>query len=745
MSANERPPAPPGSSSEGPPKGPSPNLDGVAQRGPWPPQPPASSPPHTARSVSGRSAPPPPPPPPPGGHVATGAVQGGSVAGGSGPGRGSRPPPPPPPAPPAPPGASAPPPHHNGASAAHFPPPPPPPPPQPPSSTAPAPASQPTAGTRGASRPAPPPPPPPPPPPAPPVAAATAAARNHHQTAPAQPPAPPRAGPPPPPPPPPPSSAGAERAWPPRPPVPPPPPPTAPAAAAAMAPGSRGSSVPASPASVVTSASAESAAAAAAATTFGYDSGSQARHAARSSFGGGAGGPGNGVGVGMGMTRAGPPPSTTSAPRRRPQKRPRWGERTDASFEGKQKIGQGTYGEVYKARDADTGELVALKKVLLKNEKEGFPVTAVREIKLLRALNHPNIVRLRDIACSEANEHTRNLGSVMMVFEYCEYDLEALLDDQRVVLSPLHVKSFMKQLLQGLHYIHSHGVLHRDLKSANILVRRDLQLRIADWGLARRMPSSSKQHPLTNRVITLWYRAPELLLGARDYGPSVDMWSAGCVFGELLNRKPILVGNVEGEQIKLIWNLCGTPTVESWPAHEALPLWETMKPSRPHERRGQQRFSRCCPDPLALDLLDKMLALDPAKRITAEAALDHEYFWTDPLPPDDPSELPPLNIPDVHGMEAKRRRKQEAMARQDRGGRRIPAVHHVGTGAGAAASAAPGGVGAGVGGRHAMHHRPAGAQQNGHLHGHLHAHGHSHGHGGRGHGGHGHVAPHLAH
>lgn len=491
------------------------------------------------------------------------------------------------------------------------------------------------------------------------------------------------------------------------------------------APSSARGSLPASPASVATAASAEGVGM--------VGVGPEGRARAGSGSGSGIFGA---AGLVFGGRETGPP-TTASAGPRRPQKRPRWGERTDAAFEGKYKIGQGTYGEVYKARDADTGELVALKKVLLKNEKEGFPVTAVREIKLLRALNHPNIVRLRDIACSEANEHTRNLGSVMMVFEYCEYDLEALLDDPRVVLSPLHIKSFMKQLLQGLHYIHSHGVLHRDLKTANILVRRDLQLRIADWGLARRMPSSNKQHPLTNRVITLWYRAPELLLGAHDYGPAVDIWSAGCVFGELLNGKPILVGNVEAEQLKLIWDLCGTPTADSWPTHEALPLWETMKPPRPHGRRLQQRFARCCPDPLALDLLDKMLSLDPAQRITAEAALDHEYFWTDPLPPDDPSELPPLNIPDVHGMEAKRRRKQEAMARQGQAARRHAAPHHAGMGA------AAGGAGvAGAAGRHAVHHRP-GLQQNGHMHGHVHGHGHSHG--GRGHGGHGHLAPHLAH
>ncbi len=289
------------------------------------------------------------------------------------------------------------------------------------------------------------------------------------------------------------------------------------------------------------------------------------------------------------------------------------------------KIGQGAYGVVFKARDKRDGRrVVALKKVLLRGETEGFPITALREIKLLQQIDHDNVVRLLEV-CHSAIEATYYL-----VFEFCDHDLVGLLHSDAFCFSYAEIKEVAGQLLTALRHLHDCDVIHRDVKTANILVTREGVLKLADFGLARSLRSTGDK-AYTSPVVTLWYRPPELLLGAKDYGPAVDVWGAGCVFGELFRRTPLLQGNTEQRQLSLITALCGTIDRFSWPAVERLPLYHRL--AMPTGTRAtRESLWQYVADPLACDLFDRMLCLDPAKRISAVSALQHGFFFETPLP-----------------------------------------------------------------------------------------------------------------
>ncbi|KRX55371.1 Geranylgeranyl transferase type-2 subunit beta [Trichinella sp. T9] len=207
-------------------------------------------------------------------------------------------------------------------------------------------------------------------------------------------------------------------------------------------------------------------------------------------------------------------------------------------YNGITKFGQIPRGlEVFKARDRKTGKIVALKKILMENEKEGFPITAIREIRILQKVRHQNVTELLEVCRSKASSYNRGRSTFYLVFAFCEHDLAGLLSNVHVKFSLGEIKEVMKQLLDGLFFIHMQKILHRDMKAANVLITKSGVLKLADFGLARPL---NKQNPrYTNRVVTLWYRPPELLLGDRKYTTAIDIWGAGCIMAEMVTRNNI--------------------------------------------------------------------------------------------------------------------------------------------------------------------------------------------------------------
>ncbi|XP_058101025.1 probable serine/threonine-protein kinase At1g54610 isoform X1 [Magnolia sinica] len=306
-----------------------------------------------------------------------------------------------------------------------------------------------------------------------------------------------------------------------------------------------------------------------------------------------------------------------------------WVPRRADSFEKLDKIGQGTYSNVYRARDLDNGKIVALKKVRFDNLEPESVRFMAREIHILRRLDHPNIIKLEGLVTS------RMSCSLYLVFEYMEHDLAGLASSPRLKFSEPQVKCYMQQLLCGLDHCHSRNILHRDIKGSNLLIDNSGILKIADFGLASFF-DPDRRHPLTSRVVTLWYRPPELLLGATDYGVAVDLWSTGCILAELYAAKPIMPGRTEVEQLHKIFKLCGSPSEDYW-RKSKLPHATIFKPQHPYRRCVADTFKDFPPS--ALGLLDVLLSIDPADRGTAASALKSDFFTTKPLACD-PSSLP---------------------------------------------------------------------------------------------------------
>lgn len=278
------------------------------------------------------------------------------------------------------------------------------------------------------------------------------------------------------------------------------------------------------------------------------------------------------------------------------------------------RMGEGTYGIVYKAVEKATGHTVALKKIPIDARDEGFSVGALREISVLQELKHPNIVRLIDIFFLD--------DSVNLVLEFVESDLRKTLQTKGP-FTGASLKVAIFQLLSALAYCHQNRVVHRDLKPANILISDSNDLKLADFGLARAF--EVPLHTYTHEVVTLWYRAPEILLGENHYTPAVDVWSAGCVFAELVRGKVFLRGDSEIGQIYEIFKVFGFPkdTEDSWPGVTRLKYFQ---PEMPHfeAKPLESLFDTLSAD--GLDLLKKMMVYCPLQRITAKEALLHPWF-----------------------------------------------------------------------------------------------------------------------
>uniref|UniRef100_A0A7S4BW06 Protein kinase domain-containing protein n=1 Tax=Chrysotila carterae TaxID=13221 RepID=A0A7S4BW06_CHRCT len=286
-----------------------------------------------------------------------------------------------------------------------------------------------------------------------------------------------------------------------------------------------------------------------------------------------------------------------------------------------EKIGEGTYGVVYKAKNRASGELVALKKIRLEAEDEGIPSTAIREISILKELQHPNIVRLHDVIHTEKK--------LTLVFEYLDQDLKKFLDTQDRLESGM-IKSSLYQLLRGVEFCHERRVLHRDLKPQNLLINKEGELKLADFGLARAFGIPVRSY--THEVVTLWYRAPDVLMGSRKYSTPVDLWSVGCIFGEMASSRPLFPGTSDHDQLMRIFKVLGTPNEQTWPSMIDLPDYKADFPQyepiglTEHllDKENPERGVHLCEH--GFDLLVSLLKYEPAQRISAKAALQHPYF-----------------------------------------------------------------------------------------------------------------------
>ncbi|EIE88784.1 hypothetical protein RO3G_13495 [Rhizopus delemar RA 99-880] len=295
-------------------------------------------------------------------------------------------------------------------------------------------------------------------------------------------------------------------------------------------------------------------------------------------------------------------------------------------YEKLSKIGEGTYGVVFKARNKETKQLVALKKIRL-NLMEGVPTTTIREIAILKELKHKNVISLLDMEQKDT--------LIFLAFEFAEVDLRRYMDKLgRPGLTIGHIKSFMHQLLNGLHYCHSNRILHRDLKPQNLLIDKTGRLIIADLGLSRvfGVPMRTLTIFIQTKVVTLWYRAPEILLGSPQYSTAVDMWSVGCIFAEMLTMQPLLPGDSQIDQLLRTFRLLGTPTEEVWPGISALPDYNSNFP--PFKQKDlKDRLSKyrghIQVDDSAIHLLKSLLTYNPVSRISAIRAEEHPFFYED--------------------------------------------------------------------------------------------------------------------
>jgi len=293
-------------------------------------------------------------------------------------------------------------------------------------------------------------------------------------------------------------------------------------------------------------------------------------------------------------------------------------------------LGEGAFGVVKQYKCKSTNELVAIKKIRLKQAKAGINLSAIRELKTLQELDHPHIIRIRDVFVHNCNIH--------LVLDCMVTELDMIIKDKRTVeLTAPHIKAFLQQILEGVQYIHQNWILHRDLKPGNILIDERKCLKITDFGLARHFGSPDRG--MSHQAVTRWYRSPELLFGAKNYGGAVDMWSVGCIFAEMILRVPYLQGETDIDQLSTIFTALGTPTEEDWPEMKYLPDYFTI------DCTAQPSLKKVFPDTPddTLGLLSSLMRFDPNKRLSANDALQHPYFSNAPSPT--PQEFLPVPDP----------------------------------------------------------------------------------------------------
>jgi len=292
--------------------------------------------------------------------------------------------------------------------------------------------------------------------------------------------------------------------------------------------------------------------------------------------------------------------------------------RFESQYELHEKIvlGEGTYGKVYKARSNRTNEWVAMKQMKLDAQEEGVPSTAIREIALLKELSHPNVVKLLDVFCKP--------NKLVLVFEFLENDLKKYMKALNGRLNSSTVKNFAFQLCKGVEFCHANRIIHRDLKPQNLLIDNRMRLKLADFGLARAFTLPVPKY--THEVVTVWYRPPEILLGATLYSVPVDLWSIGCVLGEMATGQPLFAGDSEIDTIFKIFQKLGTPTEAMWPGVSELPDFKPNFPRWPPRGWSQIRNTAQQVGPDGIDLLERLMCYDPRRRLSARQSISHKYF-----------------------------------------------------------------------------------------------------------------------
>lgn len=292
------------------------------------------------------------------------------------------------------------------------------------------------------------------------------------------------------------------------------------------------------------------------------------------------------------------------------------------------KVGEGTYAVVYLGKQISSNRSIAIKEIKTGLFKDGLDMSAIREVKYLQELKHHNVIELIDVFYSSNN--------LNLVLEFLPCDLEVMIKDKSIVFKSSDIKSWILMTLRGVHHCHRNFILHRDLKPNNLLIAPDGQLKIADFGLARSLGNANED--LSSNVVTRWYRAPELLFGAKHYTEAVDIWSVGIIFAELMLRTPYLPGKDDIDQMDVTFRALGTPTDQIWPNVSSLPLYNALKVYPPPSRQELRNRFIAATDK-ALDFLITMTQLDPSRRCNLTQALLHEYFLESP-PPTEPEQLP---------------------------------------------------------------------------------------------------------
>lgn len=339
-----------------------------------------------------------------------------------------------------------------------------------------------------------------------------------------------------------------------------------------------------------------------------------------------------------------------------------WGLRTVDNYDKLEIVGEGTYGQVWKGENRTSGRMVALKKIRVDPYRKmaGLTLQTLREIKILNSFPHPNVVELIECVTSAKTAEAGVKSSLYLVFEYLNHDMGGLIDI-KYDFTEEEIRCFFMQLVRAMKFLHKNRICHRDIKSSNLLISNKHELKLADFGLARQLFPDAKQvnEKYTNKVVTLWYRAPELLLGERQYDYSVDIWSAGCILLEMYTKVPVFQGRNEMDQLRRVFKLCGRPDKFDWPALSShlASIFDTYCEQNEEESRKMNSYLEANQTSLeSSELIKLCLKLSPSERPSADDIMLMDCIKT----AKEPQDLPRLRVKQsLHEYSTKKMKKED--------------------------------------------------------------------------------------